>query len=190
MQERSFFRGPPCLIGAPFWAASGLFVPRHETDSTFAGASLQWHETAITIVSDKESVSSYFARAKVMAVSMGRAAWRVKVLPVSKSPRHRVLSAKKFAPHLPFQPWCAKKFALQAQNGRKTLLFGALGELFRGSVSGRAALGGLFRGRIAAHPHCERVYVRPQSLWPSLISRGPISHAIPLKAFQVMNSNR
>lgn len=27
MQERSFFRGPPCLIGAPFWAVSGLFVP-------------------------------------------------------------------------------------------------------------------------------------------------------------------
>jgi len=40
----------------------------------------------------------------------------------------------------------AKKFALQAQNGRKTLFSGALGELFRGNAAGGAALGELFRG--------------------------------------------
>ena len=39
----------------------------------------------------------------------------------------------------------AKKFALQAQNGRKTLFSGALGELFRGNAAGRAAPGELFR---------------------------------------------
>ena len=39
-------------------------------------------------------------------------------------------------------------------------------------------------------PHGERVYVRPQSLRPSLIRRGPISHAIPFKAFQMLNSDR
>lgn len=97
MQERSFFRGPPRLIGAPFWAVSGVFVPRHETDSTFAGASLRWHETAITIASDKESFSSYFVRAKVMAVSTGCAVRRAKVLAVSNLPRHRALCAKTFA---------------------------------------------------------------------------------------------
>ena len=40
----------------------------------------------------------------------------------------------------------AKKFALHAQNGRKTLFSGALGELFRGNAAGGAALGELFRG--------------------------------------------
>lgn len=83
MQERSFFRGPPRLIGAPFWAVSGVFVPRHET--------------AITIASDKESFSSYFVRAKVMAVSTGCAVRRAKVLAVSNLPRHRALCAKTFA---------------------------------------------------------------------------------------------
>ena len=39
----------------------------------------------------------------------------------------------------------AKKFAQQAQNDRKTLFSGALGELFRGSVGGGAVLGELFR---------------------------------------------
>ena len=176
MQGRSFFRGPPRLIGAPFWAVSGVFVPRHETDSTFAGASLQWHETAITTASGERPFLGQIEPAKVLAVSIGRAAWRAKALAVSTLPRHRVLCAKEFALHLPFLPWCAKKFALHDQNMRKTVFSAALGELFR--------------GRIAEGPHCERVYVRPQSLWPSLISRGQISHAIPLKVFQVMNSNR
>ena len=40
----------------------------------------------------------------------------------------------------------AKKFALQTQNGRKTLFSGALGELFRGNAGGGPALGELFRG--------------------------------------------
>ena len=40
----------------------------------------------------------------------------------------------------------AKKFAPHAQNGRKMLFSGALGELFRGNVAGGAALGELFRG--------------------------------------------
>ena len=98
----------------------------------------------------------------------------------------------------------AKKFALHDQNMRKTVFSAALGEVFRGAVAewavlgevfrgtaaGRAAVGELFRGRVAEGAHGERVYVRPQPLWPSLISRGPISHAIPLKVFQVMNSNR
>ena len=39
----------------------------------------------------------------------------------------------------------AKKFALQAQNGRKTLLLGVLGEFFRGSAGGGAVLGEYYR---------------------------------------------
>ena len=40
----------------------------------------------------------------------------------------------------------AKKFSLQAQNGRKTLFLGVLGELFRGWASGSPVPGELFRG--------------------------------------------
>ena len=39
----------------------------------------------------------------------------------------------------------AKKFALQAQNGRKTLFSGVLGEFFRGNAVGGAVLGEFFR---------------------------------------------
>ena len=39
----------------------------------------------------------------------------------------------------------AKKFAPQAQNGRKTLFSGALGEFFRGNAGGGAMLGEFFR---------------------------------------------
>ena len=160
-----------------------MFVPRLETDSTFAGASLQWHETAITTASGERPFLGQIEPAKVLAVSIGRAAWRAKALAVSTLPRHRVLCAKEFALHLPFLPWCAKKFALHDQNMRKTVFSAALGELFRGSAVGRAALGEYFRGRAAALSHREHVYVRPQSLrWP-LISRGTILHAIPLKVF-------
>ena len=45
-----------------------------------------------------------------------------------------------------------EKFALQAQNGRKTLFSGALGEIFRGNAAGRAAPGELFRGNAAGSP--------------------------------------
>ena len=39
----------------------------------------------------------------------------------------------------------AKKFAPHAQNGRKTLFSGALGELFRGNAAGSPVLGEVFR---------------------------------------------
>jgi len=88
-----------------------VFVPRYETDSTFASTSLQRNETAIAFASDERPFLGHFDpakvlsvsmeraawRAKVLVVSMGRAAWRAKVLPVSKLRRHRVLCAKKFA---------------------------------------------------------------------------------------------
>lgn len=60
---------------------------------------------------------------------------------------------------------------------------GVLGELCIGAAEepGESCRGG---------PHGERVYVRPQSLRPTLTSRGEISHAIPLSVFQVKNSIR
>ena len=46
----------------------------------------------------------------------------------------------------------AKKFALQAQNGRKMLFSGVLGELFRGRATGSPVLGEFFRGSAAEQP--------------------------------------
>ena len=46
----------------------------------------------------------------------------------------------------------AKKFAPQAQNGRKTLFSGALGEFFRGNAGGGAVPGEFFR----ANRYCVR----------------------------------
>ena len=67
----------------------------------------------------------------VMVVSRWPASAVAEVSLVSKSPRVYVL--------------CAKKFVLQAQNGRKTLFSGVLGEFFRGGTAGGAVLGELCR---------------------------------------------
>ena len=136
----------------------------------------------------------------------------LKVAPSSRAVREKVRPAR------PCVAASAKKFALRAQNGRKPLFSGALGELFRGRATvcpvlgelfrgratgcpvlgelfrGRATgcpvLGELFRGSAAAGPHGERAYACRQSLRLPLISRGEISHAIPFKAFQMLNSDR
>ena len=64
-----------------------------------------------------------------------------------------VACAKKLALHPSFLPRCAKKFALRAQNGRKTLFSGVLGEFFRGNAAGGVALGEYFRAAgMAAGP--------------------------------------
>ena len=67
----------------------------------------------------------------VMAVSRWPASAVAEVSLVSKSPRVYVL--------------CAKKFVLQAQNGRITLFSGVLGEFFRGGTAGGAVLGEFLR---------------------------------------------
>ena len=86
-------RAIPMCLGA----IVGVFVHRYETDSTFASTSLQRNETVIAFASDERPFLGHFDPAKVLVVSMGRAAWPAKVLPVSNLPRHRVLCAKKFA---------------------------------------------------------------------------------------------
>ena len=77
------FAFPPCLIGVPGGTLSGVFVPCYETDSTFASTSLQRNETAIAFASDERPFLGHFDPAKVLVVSMERAAWRAKVLVVS-----------------------------------------------------------------------------------------------------------
>ena len=45
------FAVSPCVAGVPGGAIAGVFVPRYETDSTFASTSLQRNETAIAFAS-------------------------------------------------------------------------------------------------------------------------------------------
>ena len=91
--------------------------------------------------------------------------------------------AKKLALHPQFPLWHAKKFALQAKNGRKMLFSGVLGELFRGNAPGGAALGEFFRGTAADGPHgaCERW---PQPLWAHLVSEEKFRMQFPSRYFK------
>ena len=181
------FAVPPCPVGAPGLAIVGVFVPRYETDSTFASTSLQQNETVIAFASDERPLLGHFDPAKVLSVSRGRAAWpakvllvsrgraawpakvllvsrgraawpakvllvsrgravcRAKVLVVSKLPSSRAM-CEKVRPARPGMGVSAKKFALQAQNGRKMLFSGVLGEFFRGRATGSPMLGEFFRG--------------------------------------------
>ena len=63
------FAVPPCLIGAPGGTLVGVFVPRYETDSTFASTSLQRNETAIAFAGGKWAFLVQFVGAEVMPVS-------------------------------------------------------------------------------------------------------------------------
>jgi len=101
-----------------------------ETPVAFAGAGRALIETAIAFASDERPFLGHFDPAKVLVVSMGRAAWPAKVLLVSKLPRHRVLCAKKFALLGLMVGVSAKKFALHAQNTPKSAFLRLLGEFF------------------------------------------------------------
>ena len=91
------------------------------------------------------SLVSSGRRAVVSSVSRGQCECVVMALNVLISSSCRA-GREKVRPAALFQRESAKKFAPHAQNGRKTLFSGALGELFRGNAAGGAALGELFRG--------------------------------------------
>ena len=141
-------------------AVSSALLRRDETGDTFATLCERWletgvafarvgrasTETAIAFAGEKWLFLVRFSVALVMVVSTGAVQGRAVVMEVScwptsvpavvslvsKSPRGCVLCAKKFALRGLMVCVSAKKFALQAQNGRKMLFSGALGEFFRG----------------------------------------------------------
>ena len=135
-----------------------------ETDIAFVGAGRASTETAIAFAGEKwaflarfwvalvSSVSTLVVqgRALVMVVSRWPVSVVVEVSLVASSPRACVLCAKKFALRGLMVGASAKKFALQAQNGRKMLFSGALGEFFRGRADEGAVLGEVFRGPAVA----------------------------------------
>ena len=181
-----------------------MFVPRLETDSTFAGASLQWHETAITTASGERPFLGQIEPAKVLAVSIGRAAWRAKVLAVSKLPRHRVLCAKEFAllglvwvrarkssPRISRSCRGARKSSpCKLKAGEKRCFLVCWANFFA-----EVLWDGLRWANFFAEEPLRALIVNMSMYGRSPCgcrssAGGPISHAIPLKAFQVLNSNR
>ena len=120
-------------------------VARSETVIAFARWYLWWVETAIAFAGAKWVFLVQFSGAEVMVVSMVAVQGRAVVLSVSTSPRCRASCAKKFALRGLMVDVRAKKFALHARNTPKSAFLRLLGELFRGSASGGAVLGEVFR---------------------------------------------
>ena len=120
-----------------------------ETGVAFARAGRASDETDIAFVGEKwaflvcfsvaevmvVSMVAVWGRALVMAVSRWPASVAAEVSPVSKSPRHSSLSAK--------------KFALRTKNGPQSAVYGVPGELFRENTAGGVVLGEVFRGTAA-----------------------------------------
>ena len=97
---------------------------------------------------------------------------------------------EKVRPASPVPAVVREKVRPASSKRAKNAAFWCAGRTFSRKCCGTGCAGRTFRGRAAARSHREHVYVRTQSLRLPLISRGEISHAIPLKAFQVLNSNR
>ena len=104
------------------------------------------------------SAGAVQGRAVVMAVSCWPTSVPAEVSLVSTSPSGRVLCTKKFTLLGLMVGASAKKFALQAQNGRKTLFSGALGEFFRGRAGGEP---------------CWASFVAPTRIAPGLVGSAP-----------------
>ena len=197
------FAVSPCVVGVPGGAIAGVFVPRYETDSTFASTSLQRNETAIAFASAERPFCaiSTLQRCRRFQWDAQRGLQRC-----CRSQSRPVVAccARKSSPCSALRGCEREKIRPASPKWPKTLFSGALGELFRGRATGCPVLGELFRGRAtgcpvlgelfrgsaAAGPHGERAYACRQSLRLPLISRGEISHAIPFKAFQMLNSDR
>ena len=88
-----------------------------------------------------------------------------------------------FRPARPGVGASAKKFALQAQNGRKTLFSGVLGEFFRGNAVGRGVLGEFCTAHAVRRGLPGEFYTavaRRGSCWASLVSsRHHPCHQLP-----------
>ena len=142
-------RRRPC---APQLGAVGEVVRWFETVVAFARLCLCGVETAIACAGVKWAFLLQFGGAEVMAVSEFPCWGRAVVLLVSMSLRCRAVCAKFFPLRGSVHRACAKKFALQAQNGRKMLFSGVLGELFRGNAAGGAVLGEFFSRQSPLRP--------------------------------------
>ena len=131
-------------------------------------------ETAVAFAGEKWAFLVQLLGVEVMPVSAVPCWGRAVLLLVSMSPCFCVLCAKFFALLGLGVGASAKKFALHAQNGRKTQFFGLLGEFFRGSAAGGAVLGELFRGGPQEAPCWVGFFARPGAAPRSCRRRGAV----------------
>ena len=117
-----------------------------ETAIAFAHAGLASTETAIAFAGEKWVYFVRFSVEEVLSVSMVAVEGRAVVMAVSRWPASAAAVVSLVSKPPCHCALCAKKFALHAQNGRKTLFSGALGEFVRGCAGGGVVLGELFRG--------------------------------------------
>ena len=144
-----------------------------ETGVAFAREGSAPTETAISFAGENWV---RFSVAEVMVVSRWSASVVAEVSVVSTSSRHSCLCAKKFALLGPMVGVSAKKFALRAQNGPNSAFYGALGELFRGTVAERTVLGEFFRA-YRHGSHVSHVMWRPtcRKWWGFCTTRSPLA---------------
>ena len=121
-----------------------------ETIVAFAGVGRASTETPVAFAGEKWAFFVRFSVAEVSPVSTLVVQGRALVMVVSRWPVSVVVEVSLVASSPRACVLCAKKFALQAQNGRKMLFSGALGEFFRGRADEGAVLGEVFRGPAVA----------------------------------------
>ena len=126
------------LRGGRMGAAGGAAGAREpgvwlsETAVAFARAGRASVETAAAFAGEKWVYFVRFSVASVLSVSMVAVEGRAVVMAVSRWPASAAAVVSLVSKPPCHCALCAKKFALHAQNGRKTLFSGALGEFFRG----------------------------------------------------------
>ena len=183
------FAVSPCVVGVPGGAIAGVFVPRYETDSTFASTSLQRNETAIAFASAERPFCAISTLQRCC-----RFQWDAQrgLQRCCRSQSRPVVAccARKSSPCSALHGCEREKVRPASPKWPKNAVFRRVGRAFSRESHWMPRAGRTFRGSAAAGPHGERAYACRQSLRLPLISRGEISHAIPFKAFQMLNSDR
>ena len=123
-----------------------------ETGVAFAREGSAPTETAISFAGEKWAFWVRFSVAEVMVVSMVAVLRRALVMVVSRWPASAVAEVSLVSTSPCHSCLCAKKFALRTKNGPQSAVYGALGEVFRGTAAERSVPGEVFRGNPAGIP--------------------------------------
>ena len=176
--------GAAASHGYRVWALQGQSARLSETPVAFACWHLCGSETAIAFVGAKWAFLVRFlaalvllvstvavqGRAVVMAVSYWPASVAAEVSLVSKSPRHSVQCAKKFAQQGLVVGVSVTKFAQRSRNSRKSAFYGVLGEFCTGLAQECRVLGELCRGPAAVGVRGRTLLRRALGSWAPLLA--------------------
>ncbi len=176
--------GAAASHGYRVWALQGQSARLSETPVAFACWHLCGSETGVAFVGAKWAFLVCFSaalvllvstvaiqgRAVVMAVSYWPASVAAEVSLVSKSPRHSVQCAKKFAQQGLVVGVSVTKFAQRSKNSRKSAFYGVLGEFCTGLAQECPVLGELCRGPAAVGVRGRTLLRRGRGSWAPLLA--------------------